>query len=137
MDRQEAIDNLRVAIKASLLTVPQHEYRVWAQKYLEQTEPTMDGLSELRDRASDSIADLVGWQPWSNLGRAKDCWYAIQHICAALKRFSEENYQAACNDALDATKLCLTITERSKKLVAGFAADIEMSMYGESFTTRG
>ncbi len=131
IDRKEAIDNLRVAVKATLLVCPQHEYRIWAQKYLEQTEPRMEGLDEINDMAVDSIAELAGWRPWTNLGRARECWLIIRDICDAHQQFGQERWQNATSCALAAAKRCLGVGERSQAQMLGFMRNLERSLYGE------
>ena len=133
IDRQEAIDNLRVAIKATLLVVPQHEYRIWAQQYLTASEPTTD-MDELRDWAEDSIARLAGWQPWSGPGRARACWFAVKEIGLALSHYTLGHYQNVTMHALEAATMCMVIGEASQKLVKGFVGNLEDSLYGEVLT---
>tara|TARA_Y100000310_G_scaffold318529_2_gene372757 strand:- start:686 stop:1219 length:534 start_codon:yes stop_codon:yes gene_type:complete len=137
MDRKEAIDNLRVAVKASLLTVNHRIYRDWAYKYLEQTEPLNEGLAEIKDSATDRIEFLAGFQPWSSPGRARNCWYIVQHIVHAVEYFHKESYQNCCNEALSAAHLCVSVTDKTRKLVHTFTRQIEASCYGETFTPKG
>jgi len=133
-NRKEAIDNLRVAIKTTLLVLPQHEYRKWAQLYLKQSEPRLEGLDVLRDMASDSIEHLAGWEPWDGPGRARDCWYAIKIIAEALWHFEEERYHNATMEALRAANIALVTAKRCKGLAVCHVQDLERSLYGESFT---
>ena len=133
-NRKEAIDNLRVAIKTTLLVLPQHEYRKWAQQYLKQTEPRLEGLDELRGRATDSIEHLAGWKPWEGPGRARECWFAIRSICEALWHFEARRYHNTTMVALEAVEIIKAVAERSLRLAVGHVRSVEMSFYGESFT---
>ena len=132
IDKKEATDNLRVAVKATLLICPQHEYRIWAQKYLQQTEPLIEGLDVISDMATDCIPQLAGWQPWTSLGRARDCWIAIRDICWGIVDYTTGSYNSATRYAEDAVKKCLEVSERSQKLLRGFRESLEVSLYGEA-----
>ena len=132
--RQEAIDNLRVAVKATLLVCPQRTYRLWAQKSLEQSEPLMDGLDEIRDMATDSIEALAGWKPWQTLGRARECWFAIREICRAHKRYAVDDYHNASLHCMTASKLCMEISKRSTSEMLVIVRSLERSLYGETVT---
>ncbi len=125
IDKKEAISNLRVAVKATMLVCPQRTYRLWAQKSLECSEPLMEGLDELRDMATDSIASLAGWKPWQTLGRARECWFAIRQICEAHERFAVADYHNATIHALEAGKICLEVGIRSTEDVLGLVRNLE------------
>ena len=134
IDKAEVIDNLRVAVKATLLTVTVHEYRAWGRKYMEHTEPRTEGLEELRDMATDRITDLAGWEPWTNLGRTRDSWAAVQTIFAALDQYGKQDYHNATMYALQAVQRCDIITRRSLKEIVGYLRNLEQSLYGEALT---
>ena len=133
IDRKEAVDNLRVAIQATLLVVPQHEYRVWAQKYLQQTEPTVD-MGLLADMATDSIAALHDWEPWLGPGRARQCWFIVDVIGTALGMFGNSDYHNATLFALDAAQSSLRISKASQEHLVRFVQDLEKSLHGEALT---
>lgn len=133
IDRSEAVDNLRVAIQATLLVVPQHEYRVWAHKYLHQTEPTTD-MGLLADMATDAIERLRGWVPWLGPGRARNCWFIIQAIGHALGRFENGDYHNTTLFALDIAQSCLRISKASQEHLVRFVQDLEKSLHGEALT---
>ena len=131
ISRKEAIDNLRVAVEATLLVVPQHEYRIWAQKYLEQSEPTTD-LGDLPDRITDSINALSDTsRPWRRMGRALDCWFIIREIINAVRCFHRTQYHQSTVYALCAAERCVWVGERSQREIIGFCKDLERSLYGE------
>ncbi len=132
IEKREAIDNLRVAVKASLLIVPVPEYRAWAQLYLKTTEPRVAGLDSLIDWANDSIAHLAGWEPWTGPGRVRDCWFIIRDICEAHQLYSKGGYHNATMTALSAANKCLEVGRRSNELMLGFVQNLEMSLYGEA-----
>ncbi len=132
IDRAEAIDNLRVAVQASLLVVNAHDYRVWAAKYLEQTEPRVEGLEELDERAKERIAVLTDMQPWRSVGRARDCWRIVADIAYAHRMFTKEEWGTATIVALTLTGTCLTVAERSLIHIRGFQRQLEVSLYGET-----
>ena len=132
IEKKEVIDNLRVAVKASLLIVSVPEYRVWAQLYIKNTDPRVVGLDSLLDWASDSIAHLEGWEPWTGPGRARDCWFIIRNICEAHERYVAGDYHNATMSALAAANKCLEVGRRSNEQILGYIQNLEMSLYGEA-----
>ena len=112
MNKSQAIDCLRVAVQATLLVCPQHEYRVWAQKYLQQTEPTTN-VGQLEDQANDAIANLEGWQPWTGPGRARECWFAVRRVCRGLARFADSDWHNAGLESASIVEICIEINRRS------------------------
>ena len=134
IDRKEAIDNLRVAVKATLLVVHFQDYRVWAAKYCEQTEPRVEGLEELDERAKERIAVLTDMHPWRSCGRARDCWRAVTDICHAHRCFAHDDWHHSSVMALNVVGACGVIVERSLTEIRDFQKQLEVSLYGETVT---
>ena len=132
IDRKEAIDNLRVAVKASLLVVKTRDYRVWACKYLEQTEPRVEGLEELNERAKERIAVLTDMQPWRSCGRARDCWRIVTNIACAHRWFTEDDWYNSSLVAVEVANKSRAVAERSLDEIRIFQQQLEVSLYGET-----
>ena len=130
MDRKEAIDNLRVAVRITLMTVNFQTYRIWAHKYLEQTEPLVDGLEELKEMADERIVELTDMQPWPTCGRARDCWFIVRTICIAHRVFGEGGYDTASQHSLTATEQCKTVLDRSLVETRQSIKSLSISIYG-------
>tara|TARA_Y100000310_G_C20461006_1_gene705355 strand:- start:295 stop:714 length:420 start_codon:yes stop_codon:yes gene_type:complete len=133
--RKKSIENLRLAIKASLLIAPMHEYRVWACKWLEEPVPT-PYPELLKEMAKDSIVELAMFNPRSHLGRARQCWYAVETLEVALDRFNVGDYGNCDNYCLDAAKTFYSVASQSMSLLVDNVRALEMNVYGETFTPK-
>ena len=94
----EARDNIRVAVKASLMFDLFQPYRTWANKYNQSTMP-IEVDSTLFDIANDTIDMHKGWHPWFSTGRKIDTSVAIIQILEAVKFYHKKDYQNASNFA--------------------------------------
>jgi len=100
-NKSEARNNIRLAVRTSLLFDTFPEYVKWACCYMWQSDVTsVTGL--LWDKIRDISTVLRGWQPWDTNGRRVDVCQAIQSIFIAIDHYHQEDWQNASNYAGEA-----------------------------------
>ncbi len=132
----EARDNIRLAIKASLMFDTFGLYKTWANEYLKSNQGLLIEVpGEIEDIAHDTINMYKSWQPWFSCGRMVDTCNAILKILLAVKAYHPyplEQYQNASNWADEALGKLGEIHKRMEKELCNATQLVRKSLVGEN-----
>ena len=133
MDKQEAIDNLRVTVRASLAVVPQPTWQSFASEYMKHTEPTMDEHGRIWDIVNDRLDTFGGGSGMHPIIPARREWYCckvVYHILLALDYYRKANWVNSTMECQEALTQMRNICKLTKQSVEAFCSQVARSLYG-------
>ena len=132
MDRKEAIDNLRVTVRAALATAPQPSWQKFGHEYLRHTEPHTEGRGLLFDLVNARL-DTLGVSIHPVLPGRRE-WYTckvVKHFLLGLDYFTKDDYMNASLECLNSMEASVTVAELTNKCVVEFCNQVRRSLYGK------
>ena len=130
-ERQEAIGNLRVTVKALMAVCPLKMWQEYAEAYLQQTEP-LDGsmIGLLHDWCTDTLeADKHVYPFVPNKKR----WYeakAMGYFLQALDNFKQADYLNTANECYAALRTLEDVVGMTAQTIAAFRQQVGRTLYG-------
>ena len=132
MDRNEAIDNLRVTVRAALAVAPQATWQTFGHEYLRHTEPHTEGRDLLYDIVTDRLNTLgPNSQPLLPAGREWHTCEVVRHFLLALDYYTKEDYMNATLECEHSIEIAYKTSQLTRHAVGAFQQQVKRSLYGK------